>query len=387
MKNRDPNNPKSIVGAIAVMVLVPMFFLVLPIYVGALADDFGFTSAQIGYLVSIELGGAALASLSALFWLRRTDWRKATLILLFVLATANWMCIGAGGDYDVLYRIRAVAGLAAGALMAIALAALGDTRDQDRNFGFGVAGQLGISGCLLLVSPYFVVRWGADSVFAIFLLACFIAIPLSRWLPSCGTSSETARLTERRSLLPLWGLAGSAAVFVAQSAVWAFIERMGSAGGLSAEFIGIALGSSVLAGMAGAFAASWLAAGKGRLVPMAMAMAGEVISLMFLFGSFTPMVYLAVVIVYSVCWNFWLPYQMAVIADTDISGRFVALITLSQAVGVAVGPALAASYIGERDFSPVLWTGIGFAVIALILFLPVTVGSDNRTAGIGGKAG
>ena len=372
MNDRDPNSAKSIAGAIAVMVLVPMFFLVLPMYVGALADDFGFTSAQIGYLVSIELGGAALASLSALFWLRRTDWRKATLILLIVLAAANWMCIGAGGDYEALYRVRAIAGLAAGALMAIALAALGDTRDQDRNFAFGVAGQLGISGCLLLVLPYFVVRWGVDSVFAIFLLACLIAIPLARWIPSTGKAPVTVRMTERKSLLPLWGLAGSAAIFVGQAAVWAFIERMGSTAGLSPSTIGAALGSSVFAGLAGALTASWLSDRKGRRLPMALAMAGEIVCLLFLFDGFTTAIYFAVVIVYSVCWNFWLPYQMAVIADTDISGKFVALITLSQAVGIAVGPALVGPLISQDNFNPVVWTGIGFAVLAMAMFLPVT---------------
>ena len=63
---------------------------------------------------------------------------------------------------------------------------------------------------------------------------------------------------------------------------------------------------------------------------------------------------------------------MAVIADTDISGKFVALITLSQAVGIAVGPALVGPLISQDNFNPVVWTGIGFAVLAMAMFLPVT---------------
>ena len=380
MSDSDLNSPKAIIGAIGVMVMVPMFFLVMPMYVGALSDEYGFTHAQIGYLISIELGSAALASLTALFWLRQVNWRTVLLVFLILLAAMNVLSILVGGAYEKLLLIRAVAGFSAGAMMAIALAALGDTQNQDRNFAFGVIGQLGISGCLLLVLPYFIGSWGAASVFTVFLAACVIAIPLTRWLPSTGKAPVVTRITERESLLPLWGLAGSAAIFVGQAAVWAFIERMGSAAGLSPGTIGLALGSSVFAGIAGALAASWLANRRGRRIPMALAMIGEVICLLFLFGGYTTAVYFAVVIIYSVCWNFWLPYQMGVIAETDVSGKFVALITLSQAVGIAVGPALVGPLIAQNNFDPVIWTGVGFAILAMLMFLPVTTGNSRKVA-------
>ena len=113
-------------------------------------------------------------------------------------------------------------------------------------------------------------------------------------------------------------------------------------------------------------------------MPMALAMIGEIICLLFLLGGYTTAVYFAVVIFYSVCWNFWLPYQMGVIAETDVSGKFVALITLSQAMGIAVGPALVGPLIGQDNFDPVIWTGIGFALLAMVMFLPVTASDSNQ---------
>ena len=380
MPEKDVNSPTSILGAIGVMVMVPMFFLVMPIYVGALADDFGFTNAQIGYLISIELGSAALASLTALFWLRKLNWRHMLFVLLVVLGAANLISIQAGGAYEELLFIRAIAGFAAGAMMAIALAALGDTRNQDRNFALGIVAQLTVSGSLLLVLPLFVVRWGAASVFMIFLAACVIAMPLARLVPAAGKTPSVTRINERRSLLPLWGLAGSAAIFIGQSAVWAFIERMGSAAGLSPRTIGIALGASVFAGIGGAFSAFWLANRKGRLMPMVVAMIGEVICLLFLLGGFTTAIFFAVVIMYSVFWNLWVPYQMSVVAVTDVSGRFIALITFFQAAGIAVGPALVGPLLDQNNFDPVVWIGIGFALLAMVLFLPVTAGYEQSSA-------
>ena len=380
MSDRDINSPKAIIGAIGVMAMVPMFFLVMPMYVGALSDDYGFSNAQIGYLISIELGSAALASLTALFWLRQVNWRTVLFVFLFLLGAMNALSILAGGVYEKLLLIRAIAGFSAGAMMSIALAALGDTENQDRNFALGVMGQLGISGCLLLVLPYFITRGGAASIFTVFLIACAIAAPLVRWIPTTGKAPSVTRITEHRSLLPLWGLAGSVAIFVGQAAVWAFIERMGSAAGLSPGTIGLALGSSVFAGLAGALAASWLADRKGRRLPMMLAMIGEVVCLLFLLGGYTTTIYFAVVIFYSVCWNFWLPYQMGVIAETDVSGKFVALITLSQAVGIAVGPALVGPLIAQNNFDPVIWTGVGFAILAMLMFLPVTTGNSRKVA-------
>lgn len=290
------------------------------------------------------------------------------------------MSIQAGGAYEDLLIIRATAGFAAGAMMAIALAALGDTRNQDRNFALGIVAQLTVSGSLLLVLPLFVGRWGAASVFMVFLAACVIAMPLARLVPAAGKTPSVTRITERRSLLPLWGLAGSAAIFIGQSAVWAFIERMGSVAGLSPQTIGIALGASVFAGIGGALSAFWLAERKGRLVPMVVAMIGEVICLLFLIGGFTTAIFFAVVIMYSVFWNFWVPYQMSVVAVTDVSGRFIALITFFQAAGIAVGPALVGPLLTENNFDPIIWTGIGFAVLAIVFFLPVTVGYKPTSA-------
>ena len=119
MSDRDINSPKAIIGAIGVMVMVPMFFLVMPMYVGALSDDYGFTNAQIGYLISIELGSAALASLTALFWLRQVNWRSVLFVFLFLLGAMNALSILTGDVYEKLLLIRAVAGFSAGAMMAV----------------------------------------------------------------------------------------------------------------------------------------------------------------------------------------------------------------------------------------------------------------------------
>lgn len=378
MPERNINNPSAIAGAIAMMVLVPMFFLVMPVYVGALADDLGFAIAAIGRLISIELGAAALASLTALYWLRRVNWSRTLRWLVVSLCAANIASILVGGDYASLLAVRAFAGFFAGAIMAIAVAALGDTEHQDRNFAYGVVGQLSVSGILIVALPWFIERWGVVSVFALFLAAAAVALPMTRLVPVAGKPHESGTIVGKGSLAPLWGLLGSACIFIAQAAVWAFIERMGVSAGLSPALIGVALGGSVIAGIGGAFAASWLIERFDRLALMIVAMVGEIVCLLALLDGFSVAVYVTVVFLYSVFWNFWLPFQLGVIAEVDVSGRFVALITFSQATGIAIGPAIVAPFLGDENYDPVVWAGIIFAALAMLLFLPITMNTKRN---------
>jgi MFS family permease len=68
---------------------------------------------------------------------------------------------------------------------------------------------------------------------------------------------------------------------------------------------------------------------------------------------------------------------MGVIAEVDVSGRFVALITFFQATGIAIGPALVAPFLSDDNYDPVIWAGIVFAVIGLLLFLPITLNTKG----------
>ena len=81
----------------------------------------------------------------------------------------------------------------------------------------------------------------------------------------------------------------------------------------------------------------------------------------------------AIVILYQLFWNLWIPYQMSVVAAVDTTGRFSVLIPLFQAAGIALGPALAAIYLETAGYVAVNVIGVGFAVLALLLFVPVTL--------------
>ena len=81
----DVNEASAKYTAVYLSMIGISAFLVLPLLVGAVADDLNLDASQIGYLAATELAGAAVSSVLALFWVRRANWRVAGSIALMIL--------------------------------------------------------------------------------------------------------------------------------------------------------------------------------------------------------------------------------------------------------------------------------------------------------------
>ena len=67
------DSARTLTALISLFIAGPMFFLLMPLYVAALADDLGLSNQQIGLITSLQLLGSCLASLSGLFWVRKAN--------------------------------------------------------------------------------------------------------------------------------------------------------------------------------------------------------------------------------------------------------------------------------------------------------------------------
>lgn len=372
------NRPRALIGLISLLVMGPMFFLLMPLYIGVLVDYLGLSDAQAGLLTSLELLGTSAAAMLAIFWIRRLSWRHIAAYSAGALLLGNVLCVFYADDLILLISLRLITGFAAGCLVSLACAGLGDTLRTDRNFAFGVAGQLALSGALFMVLPTMIFRFGTSAIFACFAACATIALIGALWLPSSGRRHSAGSLIEKRAWKPIWGLLGGAAFFIANTAVWAFIERIGVASELEAGFIGQVLGIAVFTSILGPLLAARAAQRINRFWIMLIALIGELACLMFLNVGMDAASYVMVVLLYQLCWNLWVPLQMSVVADVDLSGRFAVLIPLFQAAGIAIGPALAASFLVPGDYVAVNIIAAVFAILALLLFVPVTLGQKAQ---------
>ena len=90
-----------------------LIFMLLPLFLGAVTETFDFSDRQIGSLASADLFGFTLSAGSAVFWIRRVNWRYVMLAALLLLFAANLITILLSGFYS-LTAIRFFCGFCGG---------------------------------------------------------------------------------------------------------------------------------------------------------------------------------------------------------------------------------------------------------------------------------
>lgn len=363
-------------GAVAAAVVLTAFsgatLVVAPVIVGALVTGYGYSVPQAGLLIAIELGAMSLATLPALWWVSRLDWHRVLYAALAVLVAGNAACAYAH-SFAMLGALRTVTGLAGGSVMVICLALIARTRETERNFGWWTVGQLLVGAAGLAILPRVLPSSGLSGYFvalSIVYAACLLLVP--RMPRGTGLASGDAVLASAGSGRPgdLMALAGVLVFYVALSAVWTYIERIGAAAGIAPTTIGDDLTFASVCGIAGCLAATALGARLGQVRPLGLGYALLAGSTAALVGTVAATRYAAAAAVFKFSWTFTLPYILAVVAARDTNGRLIALANLMIGSGLALGPAMVAWLMGPTpSYSTALALGIVGAIASLLLML------------------
>jgi hypothetical protein len=157
--------------------------------------------------------------------------------------------------------------------------------------------------------------------------------------------------------------------FFAQGVMWAYLFLIGMNGGVGEQAVANGLMLSQFLGIAGAFVAAVANHRYGRIIPLFIGILGGAAVLVMLFGTFTAVVYAVTICVYNFAWNMTHPFLLAAMASFDQHGRVVVYAVAAQMLGLAVGPAFAASLLGDGDYSRIIWAGISLFVISYLLIL------------------
>ena len=288
--------------------------------------------------------------------------------------------------YAPLLVVRFLTGLAGGSLFAVSVAALGDNREPDRAFGLAQA----VQGVLMLgafsAAPALLKAWGVGALYYLLGGAALLMLATAWWFPAQGriraASVAGAGQGARHTGLIWLGLVASVIFFVNVFGFWAFVERIGQEARLPAETIGLALGVSQVVAIAGALAAAWASDRYGRYWPLLIVLVGQVGSLFAVLGDFGPVAYFLSTGAFQALFIVGVSYQMGAIAKLDVRGRFLVMMTAAQGLGSAIGPALAASLIGEgNDYDGVMQMAALACFVSTLLFLFIVWRSRGVDAG------
>lgn len=367
----DINSRRTLAATILVGVIGPEVFIVQPGFVQGLVEYVGFDDRGAGYAASAEMFGIAATTILLTFIAHRVNWRVVIAASAVVMALANALCT-VTDDLNAFVSSRVLAGLGAGGLISLSFAAIGLTDRPERNFGFLIMWVLVYGAIALFLMPGVYALAGMNGVLWFFALFPLAALPVLRHLPVTG---ENVAPVEKDAVNLPARLKGSAllamfAYFTAQGAVWAYLFLIGVAGGLSEQLVANGLTISQFAGIAGALLAALLGNRYGRSLPLCLGILSGTLCLYFLVGRLGFLVFALAVTVYNFAWNLTHPFLLAAMASFDRRGRVVVYAVAMQMVGLAVGPGLAASVIGQGDYVNVNLLGAGLFVLSLLLVLP-----------------
>lgn len=375
----DINSRKTLYSIFLLGVIAPEVFIVQPGFVQGLVELLGFDDQGAGYTASAEMFGLAATTILMTFVAHRVSWRTVVFWSVLVMFAANALCTIVT-DLNAFVALRFIAGLGAGSLVSLSFAGVGLTSSPDRNFGFFIMWILAYGGVVLWAMPSAYELAGMNGVLWFFALFPLCIVPFIRFLPVSGESvvqiEEDA--IDLKLALKASALFAMLAYFSAQGVVWAYLFLIGLAGGLNEQEVANGLMLSQFAGVGGALLAALIAHRFGRALPLAVGILGGAGCLYFLTGDFKFIVFATAVCVYNFAWNLSHPFLMGAMASFDRRGRLVVYAVAMQMVGLAVGPALAASVISEGQFINVNVLGACLFVLSFFLILAPVLSQQRK---------
>jgi predicted MFS family arabinose efflux permease len=315
----------------------------LPVLVGAFADQGGFSLATAGLLVSIQLTAMLVGNAALLGPLRGLPVRRIAAGALGLIIIGNGLSAGAD-SFAAHVACRVIAGLGEGCTIAF-------------------AGQLAQ-------------RATADRDFAIYTAVILIAGALNlEFAPA---------LLDRFGVAGLLGLVAAYALllvlilYVGLASLWTLIGRFGIDSGLDSGDVSQIIGRAFLvAGLSGAALAPALARqfGNQRVVAAmvcGMAAAGAVLALQSDGSAFT---FATAGFIFA--WFTCFPNVMGLLAKLDPAGGLAVSGMLAQTLGFAISPWFSASLTGVIGLAGAGWVAIAFLSASLVMLVIVSRRSEQ----------
>lgn len=356
----------TLAAACAMGAMGALVFLALPLFIGLFIDELGFSEQQAGLVASAYFATYFIASASAFLWIDR--------IRLQRIGALACLCIAAGSSFATLASsptglasCMAIVGVGGGMLFSIATSVISQRPQADRDFGWLLATQQLLAALFLIAST----GWNLGLGLLCITFLALLLIPGTAVLSGYRNTAKCHPDIEGRQpgKSPAWfALLALMINFMALSALWAFVERIGASSGLDAGEISAALSLSMLAGLAGALLVTGLAGRVGRQLPLWLS------ALAFLSvcaGYALEMnwsLFLAVTAGLSFSWNFGLAYQMSIVATVDDKGKFSALIPAAQGAGAMLGPVLGGFLASSGNYNNLLICVGGLVIVSITGF-------------------
>ena len=211
----------------------------------------------------------------------------------------------------------AVGFLGQGTAFALGISMISSTSNPDKNFGFVIAAQVAFGVVALFTLRPLVEQYQSiGGMYVPLAVLAALTLLLVKFMPTGSVHQEMAGTRPKKSLaLPLTALFAMLIWCCGLGAMWAFIERIGVAGGLESVLALRSLGISSTVAIVGALAASAIAArGINRFMPVTIALLMQMLIAWLLQGEMSWVEMAIKASIFQIFWNMTGPFFMGAIA-------------------------------------------------------------------------
>ncbi|MFT3809601.1 MAG: hypothetical protein QM698_06745 [Micropepsaceae bacterium] len=369
---------------LAFLATAGLFYVnIMAALVAGLVDGLGFQQADAGLVGSVNVYGAALGGLIAVFIVRRAPWRLTATALLLSLIAIDLASIYVR-TAEPLIALRAIHGVLGGMLVGIAFGVIARTAVPDRTFGMLLVVQFGLGGLGVMFLPGLVPVYGTAVLFI--ALAAFSLVTLAMTLfladyPVMARMRGTVAAGEGIRWRPL--AATLVALFLFQAgnmALAAYLFGLGRAHGLTTDFISDTVGIATWIGIAGAVLVILFGLRMGRFWPLLVSMALTIAGNYAFHWTGDTNIFIAANVLTAITWAFVIPYLLGMCASFDKAGQTAALGGFFSKMGLATGPLVGGRLLGEANYPLLIDAAAIVLIVCALAALPPAWWLDRRAA-------
>jgi len=350
------------------------YTVILPILIGAIVDQLNLDRSMVGWITSSNIGGLALGGMMATLLIGKVRLLyliRIACIGLIIFDFASAFCISA----DVLIILRFISGLCGGILYASSLASFSALENSIRAFSIYIICYAFISGVTLFALPFFITKYGFQIGFYTLTAMAFISLLSSGVITKFESGLKAKDFSSLLSLVKnkyvLLSLISYFLVQLAGGVAYTYTERIAQEAGQPVEFIGLSLSLGAFLSVAGAFMVIKIGNRIKSKWTISFAMILMTVSIIMLFRSEYALFFLLGSSLMGFFWSILIPYFQQMQGHYDVLGRIVTIGTVVNMAGRAVGPAIAAAFLGTQTYENVLWLSITALALSLMLIIPV----------------
>jgi len=342
--------------------------MVMPLWIGAVMDDYALPAEAAGRIASIEFIIVAAVSLILAARVDRVNIRLVSLIGIICLMLGNGGAVIAT-DVDALTGLRALCGLGKGLIVAGIFSLVARTVNPTKSFAVLNASYAAFSAGFYLIVPHFIERQGASGAFLIMFVITVVGGLFLYWVPSGRIGRATTKEAASQSPIRIEGILVLLALVVmwsGNSAIWTFVERIGVRSGLDVTEIGAVLSLSAVLTILGPSLAHILHVRFGFKKPVDIALILQIAVAVILCNVINTTVFVGTAPFLNLLALFVVPYLMGLMSAADPKGRLAAAAAAAMTAGGSLG-----AYVGGVTLTH---TGYGMlSAVAILFFLVVMV--------------